>query len=112
MQDMCIAAVRPAITYGSTVWYAPSGVKDAEKGTAGKLEIIQNRCLRVVAGAYKAMPLEVIQAKPMIPPMQEYLNQLQAKARSHLGTNGQAAFIRKQCKQVTKKIRKHRVLQH
>lgn len=93
-----LAVIRPAITYGSTVWYAPAGTKDARKDMAGKLEIMQNRCLRIVAGAYKATPIEVLQAETMLPPMQVHLDQLQAKARSRLKINGQAAFIRKQCK--------------
>lgn len=52
------AVVRPAITYGSTVWYERS----SKKGTMptwmnGKLNRIQNRCLRTIAGAYKATPV-------------------------------------------------------
>ena len=45
----------------------------------------------------------------MVPPLQEYLNQLQAKAQSRLRTSGQAAFLRKQCKGVSTKLRKRRV---
>ena len=69
-----LAVVRPAITYGSTVWYAPAGTKDARKEMAGKLEVVQNRCLRIVAGAYKATPIEILQAKTMMPPMQVHLD--------------------------------------
>lgn len=100
------AMIRPAITYGSTVWHAPSNTKDAGKNTTEKLAIIQNRCLRVVAGAYKATPIEVLRAETMMPPMQEYLDLLQAKARSRLKDGGQTAFIKKQSKQVAAKLRK------
>lgn len=37
--------------------------------------------------------------------MKEHLNQLQANARLHLKTSGQAAFIRKQCEKVETKLR-------
>ena len=55
-----LAVVCPAITHGSTVWYAPAGTEDVRKDMAGKLEVVQNRFLRIVAGAYKATPVEVL----------------------------------------------------
>lgn len=42
----------------------------------------------------------------MVPPLQEHLDQLQAKARARLKARGQAAFIRKQRKNVAAKLRK------
>ena len=44
-----------------------------------------------------------------MPPRQVHLDQLQAKARSRLKINGQAAFILKHCKRVAAKPRKRRV---
>lgn len=90
------AVVRPAMTYGATVWHSPLGTKDARKGAVDKMVILQIKCLRIMAGAYKATPVEVLHAETLIPPMQEHLDQLQAKARSRLKISGQAAFIRKQ----------------
>ena len=62
------AVHRTATTFESTVWHAPSRTKDAKKKVCGKL---QNRCLRIVAGAYKATPVEVPRAENMISPMKE-----------------------------------------
>lgn len=45
-------------------------------------------------------------AETMILPMQEHLDLLQAKTRLHLRTEGQTAFIIRQCKPVTAKPRK------
>lgn len=70
------------------------------------MAVIQNRCLRVVSGGYKGTPIEVLHAETMVPPIQEYLDQLQAKARIRLRTGGQAAFIKKQCKKIAIKLRK------
>lgn len=50
--------------YGSAIWYAPPGTKDAKKDMAGKLEVIPNRYLRLLSGAYKATSIEVLQAEP------------------------------------------------
>lgn len=58
-----------------------------------------------MAGAYKATPIEVLQAETLIPPIKEYLDQLQANARFRLKTSGQAAFIRKQCNKIEMKLR-------
>lgn len=82
------AVIRPAITYGLAVWHCPSAIKGAGKGNVDKLAVIQNKCLRVVAGAYKA----TLHAEAMVLPMKEHLEQLQAKTRTRLKTNGQAAF--------------------
>lgn len=70
------AVVRPAINYGSTVWHSPAGTKDAKKDTVGKFAVIQNKCLRVIAGAFRAIPVEVLHAETMMPPVQLHLDQL------------------------------------
>lgn len=41
----------------------------------------------------------------MVPPIQEQLESVQVKARSRFKTGGQAASIRKQCKQVAARLR-------
>lgn len=67
------------------------------------MEELRNKCLRAIVGAYKATPVEVLQAETLKPPMKEHLNQLQANARLRLKTSGQAAFIRKQRKKLETK---------
>lgn len=67
------AVVRPAMTYVSAMWYSPTGTKGAKQGTVDKIEVIQNKCLRAIAGAYRATPIEVLQAETLIPPMKEHL---------------------------------------
>lgn len=82
----------------------PFRYKRCQKGATEKLGIIQNKCLRVVSGAYRATPVEVLHAETATLPMQEYLDLLQIKARSYLRLGGQAAFLKKQCKQVAAKL--------
>lgn len=70
------------------------------------MAVIQNRCLSLVSGVYKATPIEVLHAETMVPLIQEYLDLLQAKTRTRLRIGRQAAFIKNQCKKVTTKFRK------
>lgn len=49
----------------------------------------------MVAGAYRATPIETRHAETLIPPMQGHLDQLQARARMRFKTEGQALFIKK-----------------
>ena len=77
------AVVRPAMTYGSIVWHTPKDV-NRNKSITSNLAVIQNRCLRTVAGAFKATPIPVLEAETHIVPIDVYLDQLQAKARYRL----------------------------
>lgn len=42
------AVVRPAMTYGSTIWHMPKDIKKLKTSTE-KLSIMQNKCLRTIA---------------------------------------------------------------
>jgi hypothetical protein len=69
------AVVRPAIAYGAAVWHTPiKGPKEVAQGMAAKLERIQNKCLRVVAGAYKATPIRSLEVETFTPPIDLYLD--------------------------------------
>lgn len=92
--------VRLAIAYRLAVWHALKRIKNAKKDTINKMEIIQNRCLRVVSGAYKATPVAVLQAETMVATMENSFDQWQVKARARMKNSGQAKFILKQCRQV------------
>lgn len=64
------AVVRPAITYAAATWHTPIGLRDSKRTHVRNLAIIQNRCLRRVAGAYKATGIEPLEAEVGVPPMQ------------------------------------------
>jgi endonuclease/exonuclease/phosphatase family metal-dependent hydrolase len=69
------AIVRPAMMYGSNIWHR------FDKGKVNH-QIIktltnqQNRCLRVVAGAYKATAQRDLEAETFIPPIELHLDGL------------------------------------
>lgn len=52
------------ITYESAIERISSGIKNAKKDLTGKLAVKQNKCLRVVAEAYKATPSSYYTRKP------------------------------------------------
>ena len=67
--------VRPMLTYGASSWHTPTrGTNKAPKGIAGKLSNIQNKCLRTVAGAFRATPTYSLEVETFVPPIDLYLN--------------------------------------
>ena len=92
------------MTYGSTVWHTPREIKK-NKATTSKLSVMQNKCLRTVTGAFKATPVEVLEAETFIAPMELHLDNLQTKSRYRLRAAGQAKLISKACNTIANKLR-------
>src|SRR3981189_3068506 len=69
------AVVRPALAYRAAVWHTPTKRPNGKaQGLAAKLEKIQNKCLRVVAGAYRATPIRSLEVETCTPPLDLYLD--------------------------------------
>ena len=100
---MYTAVVRPATTYGSSVWHTPKDVK--QSSSTDKLAVLQSKCLRTIAGAFKATPISILEAETFIAPIDIHLDQLQAKARYRLRVNGRSKFIARACTSIAKKLR-------
>ena len=96
------AVVRPAMTYESTVWHTPKDLKGS-KAIERKLTIIQNRCLRTIAGAYRATPISVLEAEIYVPPIPILLNRLQRNARRRMKHSSR--HVRKSCNVIVKKLK-------
>ena len=79
------AVIRPAVAYGAAIWHTPTPTKGPKSfkpaGPVAKLAKIQNKCLRVIAGAYKATPTSVFKTETSIPPLDLYLNKRLANFR-------------------------------
>lgn len=98
------AVVRPAMSYGSTVWHSPPKHKDFSKLAAGKLSVIQNKCLRTVSGAcVQGDPNPSPRNRDVCSSMTLHLKHLQIKARYRLQVSGQSKFIAKSCKRIAEK---------
>ena len=92
------------MTYASVVWHAPNEIKATPKALENKLAVIQNKCLRSIAGAFKATPVQSLEAETYVAPMPIHLNQLQAKGRLRLNASGQTAFIRTSSRRIKRKL--------
>src|ERR1700754_813150 len=66
--------------YGSSVWYSPQGISQATKTVDRQLDKVQNRYLRQVTGAYKAVHGRLLEKESDTPPITTRLETLTAKA--------------------------------
>jgi hypothetical protein len=80
------ATVRPAITYGCSAWYTPAEAKGHRKGIAERLQSIQGKCLRVIAGAYKATSTEALEIETHTPPLDLFTEESVARTSIRLRT--------------------------
>jgi hypothetical protein len=82
------AVVRPALVYGAAIWHTPAKDprKAKAKGLAAKLQPIQNKCLQVVTGAYRATPTQTLETEAYVPPIDLYLDSRLAAFRIGLQT--------------------------
>ena len=77
-REVYLRGIRPAITYGALLWHRPEGVLAAAKGMTTKLRAIQGRCLRAVAGAYRATSTEALEIETNVEPLELYTARLTA----------------------------------
>ena len=79
------AVLRPTISHASSIWYSPKAIGETTKTTEKLLETMQNRGLRGVTGAYKAVGGPVLEKESGIPPISLHLEKLLAthQIRTH-----------------------------
>ena len=63
------------------------------KGITTKLAMSQTSCLRVVVGVYKAMPVYLLEAEVVMPPLNIYLNKRVADFEARLERTGLGVLI-------------------
>lgn len=101
------AVVKPAMTYASAIWHLPNELRGTKSNTA-KLSPIQNRCLRAIAGAYKATPIPVLEAETYSSPLPLLLDSIQMDARRRLTVTGMRQLIHKSCLRIVEKLNSQR----
>ena len=60
-----------------------------------KMAVLQNKCLRPVAGAFKVTPVKALEAETHVAPLSLHFNRLQAKARARMRATGRSRVIAK-----------------
>jgi len=91
------SVVRPAITFSASVWYTPQGIETARKTIDRKLETLQNKSLRTVLGAYRAVNTRILEKEAAIPPISVVLAAQIANATKRVLTGAAAQTIKKAC---------------
>jgi Reverse transcriptase (RNA-dependent DNA polymerase) len=91
------SVVRPTIAYGAAIWYAPQGITTARKHVDRKLEVLQNKNLRTVLGAYRAVGSRILEKEAGIPPISTILSAQVANATKRRLTGKAATTIKKAC---------------
>ena len=74
------------------------------KGITTKLVTSQTSYLQVVAGAYKATPVYLLEAEVVMPPLDIYLNKRVADFEAHLERIGLGALIYNTCSEVVARL--------
>src|SRR6266480_1667345 len=98
------SVVRPAVCFGATAWHSPSRAPEKPQGIAKKLGRIQNRCLRTVAGAYKATPIKALEVETHTPPIHIYLDRLVAGACLRLQGKEYKRVVRQACDRIKGRV--------
>jgi hypothetical protein len=103
------AVVRPAMTYGAAAWHTPTKSPNRKaQGMAAKLERIQNKCLRIVAGAYRATPIRSLETETFTPPIDLYLDSRLATFQKRLENSEVGQVIGNACNWIKARIKSRR----
>jgi hypothetical protein len=83
--------IRSVLAYGAPNWHKiEKGLKDLSKA----LIPTQNKCLRIMNGAYKATPTRYLESEMAMPPLDLYLDKWVANFESKIAISGMAQLLR------------------
>jgi hypothetical protein len=98
------AVVRLALAYRTPIWFSPKGKEATKPSLIRPLEVIQNRCLRTVAGAYKATPIPLLESETGIPPVRSHFSKLQAQYQLRKQNSPMAGLITSACERIQRQL--------
>ena len=96
-REIYTKVIRSAIAYRASAYHTPTEPGGAPRGIAVALEVIQNDCLRVVMGAYKATQIRHLESEASCPPIDLYLNKRVADFEARLKETGKDQILRRYC---------------
>jgi hypothetical protein len=99
------SVIRPTVTYGASIWYAPQGMATSRKFVDRKLEVLQNKNLRRVLGAYRATGSRILEKESGVPPISTVLSAQLANATKRRLTGKAANVIRDACATIRNQAR-------
>ena len=101
------------MAYGAAIWHPPQsgrqrGKKAAPRGPAARMASVQNKCLRIVSGAYRATPTSVLETETFTPPLDLYLDARLAQFRFRHKESDMEDLVKDACLKVRNKLRRRR----
>ena len=106
-REIYTKVIRNAVAYGAAAYHSPA-VGGKPKGIARSLTTVQSKCLRVVAGAYRATPVRSLETETYVPPIDIYLNKRLADFEARLEASGKAQLLRSVCARLRAQLRRRR----
>jgi hypothetical protein len=97
-REVYTKVIRAAIAYGSTAYHVTS--RGGPKGITKDLAKEQTRCLRIVAGAYRATAARALETETYTPPLDLYLTERNRRFEDRLAQGAAGQVIQKQCDRV------------
>jgi hypothetical protein len=83
--------IRSVLAYGAFSWHK---IEEGLKGLSKALILTQNKCLRIVSGAYKIIPTRYLESEMAMPPLNLYLDKWVADFESRIAISGMAQLLR------------------
>jgi hypothetical protein len=102
------AVVRPTLTYGAPIWFSPEGKDKTKLSLLRPLEVVQNCCLQMVSGAYRATPIQLLESETGILTLRDYLAMFQAQYQLQKTDTPVAELISSACEQIRNQLRGRR----
>jgi hypothetical protein len=108
VKHLYTAVIRPVLTFGAKVWVTPGGIQGHKKGLTKPLEQVRSQALRHISGAYRSVPISVLQQKTETPPLYLYTQELaRQQAAKDEGTSA-TEYIQARCRVVARESRKRK----
>src|SRR5271166_5889814 len=92
------------MTYVAPIWHQLSPSIAKATGPANKLCTIQNKCLQIIARAYKATLIENLETETFVPPIDLYLDERCARYQQRTQSTPVQRYIIEQCNIVQRRI--------
>jgi hypothetical protein len=104
-REVYTKVIRAAIAYGAPAYH--TFTRDGKKpgGITRELYKEQSRCLRSVAGAYRATAIRTLETETYVPPLDLYLNNRLVQFESRLEESDTGQLIKNSCARVAAKLR-------
>jgi hypothetical protein len=83
--------IRSVLAYKAPNWHK---IGKNLKNLSKALILTQNKCLRIISGAYKATPTRYLQSEMAMPPLDLYFDKWVADFESRIAVSGMAQLLR------------------